>query len=106
MGLLTPAGDRARLADAQAQLGVMLLNLAQVTESVRELQAARTLFEELDDVAGQGRTLEILGMNRWLAGDIRGAIIALEPAITMLRAVGDRRGAEIAALVSLGADRR
>jgi len=104
VGLLAPAGDRRALADAQAQLGVMLLNLAQVTESVRELQAARTLFEELDDVAGQGRTLEILGMNRWLAGDIRGAITTLEPAITMLRAVGDRR-TEIAALVSLGAAR-
>ena len=104
VGLLTPAGERRALADAQAQLGVMLLNLAQVTESVRELQAALTLFEELDDVAGQGRTLEILGMNRWLSGDIPGAITALEPAITMLRAVGDRR-AEIAALVSLGAAR-
>ena len=76
-----------------------------MTESVRELQAARTLFEELDDVAGQGRTLEILGMeplarrrHHWC--DHR----AREPAITMLRAVGDRR-AEISALVSLGAAR-
>jgi class 3 adenylate cyclase/tetratricopeptide (TPR) repeat protein len=104
VGLLAAGDDRRALADARAQLAVMLLNLSQMTESRRELYAVLALFEELDDVDGQGRTLEMLGMNRWLAGDVQGATTALEPALVKLRAVGDRR-TEIAALVSLGAVR-
>ncbi len=104
VGLLEPGGDRRALAHARAQLGVMLLNLVRMTESQRELHAALKLFEALGDLPGQGRTLEMLGMNRWLAGDVEGAITSLESALATLRTVGDRR-TEIAALVSLGAAR-
>ena len=102
IGLLEPAGDRQTLAEARAQLGVMLLNLARMTESRREFEVARALFEAVDDVPGQGRTLQMLGLNRWLAGDIAGSFAFLESALVKLRAAGDRR-TEIATLVSLSA---
>jgi tetratricopeptide (TPR) repeat protein len=99
VALLERAGDRRALADARAQLGVMLLNVVRMTDSRRELEAALALFEELDDVRGQGRTLEMLGMNVQLSGDlVRGSEI-LGRALPMLRASGDRR-AEISALTS------
>ena len=99
--LLEPAGDRRTLADARAQLGIMLLNLVRMTESRRELEVALALFETLDDVAGQGRTLEMLGMNSWMSGHIADAFGFLDAALVKLRAAGDRRS-EIATLVSLG----
>jgi class 3 adenylate cyclase/tetratricopeptide (TPR) repeat protein len=102
IGVLEPAGDRRALAEARAQLGVMLLNVARMGESLREFQVARALFEAEDDGPGQGRTLQLLGLNRWLAGDIAGAFGFLESALVKLRPVGDRRN-EISALVSLGA---
>jgi class 3 adenylate cyclase/tetratricopeptide (TPR) repeat protein len=102
IALLAPTEDRRALADARAQLGIMLLNLVRMTESRRELEVALGLFEALDDVAGQGRILEMLGMNRWLAGDVATAFGFLEAALANLRAVGDRR-AQIATLVSLSA---
>jgi class 3 adenylate cyclase/tetratricopeptide (TPR) repeat protein len=102
IALLEPAGDRRALADARAQLGIMLLNVVRMTESRREFEVALGLFEALDDVAGQGRILEMLGMNRWLAGDVATSFGFLESALVKLRAVSDRR-AEIATLVSLSA---
>jgi class 3 adenylate cyclase/tetratricopeptide (TPR) repeat protein len=100
--LLTPAGDPRALADARAQLGIMLGNLVRMTESRRELEAALALFAGLDDTWGQGRILEMLAMNTWLSGDLMGAVRHVHQALDKLRAVGDRR-TEIVALVSLGA---
>jgi class 3 adenylate cyclase/tetratricopeptide (TPR) repeat protein len=102
IALLEPAGDRRALAEARAQLGIMLLNVVRMTESRSEFEVALGLFEALDDAAGQGRILEMLGMNRWLAGDVATSFGFLESALVKLRAVGDRR-TEIATLVSLGA---
>jgi tetratricopeptide (TPR) repeat protein len=102
VALLEPAGDRRALAEARAQLGIMLLNLVRMTDSRRELEAALALFEALDDVHGQGRILEMLGMNHWLAGDVLGAMNVLTPALAKLRAANDQR-TQIATLVSLGA---
>jgi class 3 adenylate cyclase/tetratricopeptide (TPR) repeat protein len=102
--LLERTGDRRALADARAQLGVMLLNVVQMTASRRELEAALALFEQLDDVPGQGRTLEMLGMNVQLSGDLERADAILERALPLLRASGDRR-AEVSALASGSATR-
>jgi tetratricopeptide (TPR) repeat protein len=55
--------DRRALAQSRAGLGVMALNLARFAESQRDLEIALLLYRELDDAAGQGRVLEILGMN-------------------------------------------
>jgi class 3 adenylate cyclase/tetratricopeptide (TPR) repeat protein len=100
--VLEPAGDGRAHAEARAQLGIMLLNIARMRESLRELEAARALFEAANDILGQGRTLQLLGLNRWLAGDVGGSFGFLESALVKLRGVGDRR-AEVSTLVSLGA---
>ena len=97
--LLQHTGDRHVQADARAQLGVMLLNVVQMTASRRELEAALALFEEAGDVRGQGRALEMLGMNVQLSGDLERAGAVLDRALPLLRASGDRR-AEISALAS------
>jgi tetratricopeptide (TPR) repeat protein len=102
VGLLERTGDRRALADARAQLGIMLLNAVRMTDSRRELEAALALFEQLDDARGQGRTLEMLVMNVQLAGDLERAGTILGHALPLLRANGDRR-TEISALCSEGA---
>jgi class 3 adenylate cyclase/tetratricopeptide (TPR) repeat protein len=97
--LLERTADRRALADARAQLGIMLLNVGQMAASRRELEAALALFEDLDDLRGQGRALEMLGMNVQLSGDLARADAILDRALPLLRANGDRR-AEINALAS------
>src|SRR5207248_5145374 len=99
--IVEPTDDRRGLAEARAQVGVMLLNLVRMTESRRELQAALALFEELGDDLGAARTQEILAMNLQLSGHADAAIVQPQPVPCLLRAVGDRR-TEIPALVSLG----
>ena len=99
--IVEPTDDRRGLAEARAQVGVMLLNLVRMTESRRELQAALALFEELGDDLGAARTQEILAMNLQLSGHADAAIVQLERVLDLLRAAGDRR-TEIPALVSLG----
>jgi class 3 adenylate cyclase/tetratricopeptide (TPR) repeat protein len=89
--LLEHAGNRRALAEAHAQLGVILVNLARMSDSRRELDAALALFEELGDVRGQGRTLEMLTMNVQLSGDLDGAADLLERVLPIVRAHGDRR---------------
>jgi class 3 adenylate cyclase/tetratricopeptide (TPR) repeat protein len=97
--MLERSGDRRATADAHAQLGVMLLNLVRMTESRRELEAAIALFEQLDDVRGQARTLEMLGMNVQLSGDLERGDAVLARALALLQRGGDRRP-EISALCS------
>ena len=99
--LAGPTGDRRALAETRVQLGVMLLNLARMRESRRELQAAMALFEAAGDGLGAARAQEVLAMNLQLSGDADAAIAELDHALTLLREAGDRR-TEIPALVSLG----
>jgi class 3 adenylate cyclase/tetratricopeptide (TPR) repeat protein len=100
--LAGPTGDRRALAETRVQLGVMLLNLARMLESRRELQAAMALFEAAGDGLGAARAQEVLAMNLQLSGDADAAIAELDRALMLLREAGDRR-TEIPALVSLGA---
>jgi class 3 adenylate cyclase/tetratricopeptide (TPR) repeat protein len=102
VAVIEPTGDRRVLAEARAQVGVMLLNRVRMTESRDELRAAMALFEQLGDSLGAARTREVLAMNLQLSGHADAAIVQLEQALALLRAAGDRR-TEIPALVSLGA---
>jgi len=99
VGLLERSGDRRAEAEGRAQLGVMLLNVVRMPESRRELEAALALFEQVDDVRGQGRTLEMLGMNIQLSGDLERADAILQRTLPLVQASGDRR-TEISALGS------
>ena len=86
---LEASGDRRALADARGQLGIMLLNVARGAESGVELEAARSLFEELGDERGQARALDMLGMHAALIGDFEGGVARSEEAVRRLHAVED-----------------
>ncbi|HET6369272.1 MAG TPA: AAA family ATPase [Pseudomonadales bacterium] len=86
---LEASGDRRALADARGQLGIMLLNVARGAESGVELEAARSLFEELGDERGQARALDMLGMRAALIGDFEGGVAHSEEAVRRLHAVED-----------------
>lgn len=85
--------DRRLLAEAQTRVGLMRLNLAQMAESLHELQMALELFRELEDTAGQARTLDILCVACDCAGDLDGAVAYGREAIDLLTALGDRQTA-------------
>ena len=86
---LAAGGDRRALAEARAQLGIMLLNVARGAESRVELEAARTLFEELGDARGLARILEMLGMRAALTGDYAEGVRLSGDAVQRLHAVDD-----------------
>jgi class 3 adenylate cyclase/tetratricopeptide (TPR) repeat protein len=102
VSLLLSTDDRYALAEARAQLGIMLLNLVRMTESRQELEASLALFEALGDARGQARGLEMLGTNMMLSGHLDRAGGILDRVIPILHAAGDRR-AESFALCSRGA---
>jgi len=86
---LAASGDRRALAEARAQLGIMLLNVARGTESRTELEAARALFEELGDERGQARILDMLGMRAALTGDYATGVRLSREAVERLHAMDD-----------------
>ena len=93
--------DRRALAEARVRLGVMLLNVARVTESRRELESARRLFEEVGDELGEARTLDVLGMSAALAGDARGGTEHATEAARRLEALGDPVAA-VSPIITIG----
>jgi tetratricopeptide (TPR) repeat protein len=95
------AGERRALAEARLRVGVMLLNLARMTESRRELEGALTVFRELDDESGQARTLDALLVANVVAGDLDRAIRYGREAVGRLRTLGDRWTAA-SAMANLG----
>ena len=104
VAVLEAAGDRRALAGARAQLGVMELNLGRMAECRSELERALVLFRELEDEAGQARTLEMLAMNAWMVGAVSDTERYVDAALPQLRRLGDR-GTELSALLSLAAVR-
>ena len=93
--------DRRALAEARVRLGVMLLNVARVTESRRELESAQRLFEELGDELGAVRTLDVLGMSAALAGDTERGMERATEAARRLEALGDPVAA-VSAIITVG----
>jgi class 3 adenylate cyclase/tetratricopeptide (TPR) repeat protein len=93
--------DRRALAEARVRLGVMLLNVARVTECRRELESARRLFLELGDELGEARTLDVLAMSAALAGDTERVMEQATEAARRLEALGDPVAA-VSALITVG----
>jgi class 3 adenylate cyclase/tetratricopeptide (TPR) repeat protein len=83
-------GDRRLLAEARTRVGLMQLNLAQMTDSLRELQGALALFRELGDESGQASSLDILCVASMIAGDLDQAVAYGREAIPLLTALGER----------------
>jgi predicted ATPase/class 3 adenylate cyclase len=102
LATLGTGGDRRALAEARAQLAVMQLNVGRVTESRSELEQALGIFRDIEDEAGQARTLEMLAMNAWMAGAVSDLERFVAEALPRLRTLGDRV-TEISALNSFAA---
>ena len=98
---LEAGDDRRSLAEARVRLGVMLLNVARVTECRRELESARRLFEEAGDELGVARTLDVLAMSSALAGDTERVMEQATEAARRLEALGDPVAA-VSALITVG----
>ena len=84
------AGDQHALAEAGICIGVIRLNLAQTVESRRVLERSLGLFRELQDEPGQARTLDVLAMATFCAGDLDQAVSYSRAAIPRLQELGDR----------------
>lgn len=85
------AGDLAMLARCLNQLGNWHVNLARPADAFRCHQDALAIFDDLEDQRGVAETLDLLGMARYLAGDMAGAAEAYRRAIPLLRALDDRK---------------
>ena len=99
--LIESSGDRRALGEARARVGIMRVNLAQMTESRRELERALALFREGVDAAGEARVLDALAMVTFVLGDLDQSVRHAEEAIPRLRALGDRQ-TEASCVVTLG----
>ncbi len=84
------SGDRRAVAEARTQVGVILLNLSQMRESRRELEAALAHFRKLGDEVGQARTLDVLAMATFCAGDLHESADYCREALPRLNGLGDR----------------
>jgi len=84
------AGDRRATAEALVRSGLMHLNLAQLSESQRELERALGIFEELADTRGSARTLDILAMTDGVTAHLERAIVRGREALARFQGLGDR----------------
>jgi class 3 adenylate cyclase/tetratricopeptide (TPR) repeat protein len=82
---------RRAAAEARLRVGLMELNLGNVTSSRQELTRALALFGEVRDVGGEGRAFDALSMSLLVAGDLDAAIAHGREALPRLEASGDRQ---------------
>ncbi len=98
---LAGGDDLRALAAARLRLGLMLLNVGQLKESRREVEAARQLSAEASDELGQAQALDILGMTSVLGGDLERSRDEAAEAARRLAALGDPL-AETSAIITMG----
>jgi tetratricopeptide (TPR) repeat protein len=98
-------GDRAALAGALNDLGIVRWLADDPAGSAEVLQEALTVYRDLGDRLGQANALTNLGHLRQLADDQPGAAEADEQALDIYRDLGDRLG-QANALTGLGIVRR
>jgi len=84
------AGDRRATAEALVRSGLMLLNLARVSESQRELERALGIFDDLADTRGSARTLDILSMTDAVTARLEQATTRGRTALALFQELGDR----------------
>jgi tetratricopeptide (TPR) repeat protein len=84
------AGDRRATAEALLRTGLMHLNLAHIALGQRELERARSIFEELADKRGSARTIDVLGMTDGLTARLERGIERHRDALRRFQRLGDR----------------
>jgi tetratricopeptide (TPR) repeat protein len=70
-------------------LGSVTFYRAQYAEASLFLQECVDLSREFDDVSNLARSLAVLGISLWLAGDVERATDAMEEALQLSRQLGD-----------------
>ena len=85
------AGNRLALARCLNRLGNWHLNLDRPADAFRCHEDALAIFEDTGDRRGIAETLDLLGIARYLAGDVAGSAAAYRRAIDLLRALDDRQ---------------
>jgi tetratricopeptide (TPR) repeat protein len=98
-------GDRAALAGALNDLGIVCWLADDQAKSAEVLQEALAVYRDLGDRLGEANALTNLGHLRQLADDQAGAAEADEQALAIYRDLGDRLG-QANALTGLGIVRR
>ena len=90
--LATRLGDRRRLAEARVRRIGVLRALSEPEGAAEAARAAISIYQELEDRAGEARVHRELGYVLWTSKDYAGALEANFQALRLHRVVGDRRG--------------
>jgi DNA-binding CsgD family transcriptional regulator len=85
-------GNSATLAYSLNRVGNWHLNIEQPLEARQCHTEALHIFESLNDQRGVAETLDLLGMARYLGGDLIGGTASYERAVTLFRELNDRQG--------------
>ncbi|MGH3471249.1 MAG: CHAT domain-containing protein [Nocardioidaceae bacterium] len=104
-------GDHASLARVHLNRGNVYLQRRQVSEASKDMQAASAHYESAGLVSAKAKALHNLGYAQMLAGDVVGALTAMNQARPMLaelsetyRAVCDKDRAEVLLAAGMTAD--
>src|SRR5215203_5151714 len=90
--LATRLGDRRRIADAHTRRIGVLRALSEPEGAASAAQAAISIYQELEDRAGEAKVHRELGYVLWTNRDHAGALEANFRALRLHRELGDRRG--------------
>lgn len=89
IGLLDPAGDQAKLAEAYVRQGDLYTLLREFTAAEEALQKSLDIRREVGDRVGERNTLRSLGLLRWHEGRNPEALVPIEQALAISRQQGD-----------------
>lgn len=90
--LATRLGDRRRISEAHVRRIGVLRALSEPEGAAEAARAAISIYQELEDRAGEARVHRELGYVLWMSRDYDGALEANFQALRLHREVGDRRG--------------
>ncbi|RIK47349.1 MAG: hypothetical protein DCC58_00105 [Chloroflexi bacterium] len=92
LALARSIGDDTLLARSLNRLGNWYSNLEQPDKGIEVHSEALEIFHRVGSEAGTSETLDLLGIARFLAGDLRASAEVYDDAIALFSRLGDRRG--------------
>jgi tetratricopeptide (TPR) repeat protein len=87
----TARGARRLVAQARLLEATALVKRAEGPLATREAEAAKAIFDELGDVWGAARAMNVLATIQAERGDLEGAKRTYEECLVITRSIGDRR---------------
>ncbi len=91
VALARAMGDPVALAHSLNRLGNWQTNADLPLEGMRHHEDALEIFERLEDLQGIASTLDLLGLNRIIAGDLVQSLAIYERVIPLLRQLDDQQ---------------